>query len=133
VLGCLGIPSLLVADSDSHRRLDPGVVATAQQAEKQRKAIESNHRLLKSVGLDPQDWPNQGFHGDALLILDPNLEAMLEGDWPAWAEAQRALIDEEVGHAGKHALTYFRAADEAADTAPLVLINALRKAAEIVG
>lgn len=129
VLGSLEISAVVVADTDSNRRIADEGAASEKDREREQHAKRSNRRLLSTFGLPAADWPADGFQGDDdLVFIDPRLEDWLPAAWPEWETRRAELVADGSGHGGKHALTYFNAALDAANPPDALVETVVRLA-----
>jgi len=124
VLEELGIPAMIVVDSDQHleQRLSEAEARGDRDGVKSLQAsIQDaknwNRQLLKFFGASESDWPS-GWVSDQLFFVDPTLEEMLGDSWPEWIEAKNDLVGQGLGFNGKDGSTYQDACACAAGTAP---------------
>ncbi|MCG2796227.1 MAG: ATP-dependent endonuclease [Actinomycetia bacterium] len=136
ILDELGIPALVVVDSDRHL-LDKLDRAKEAGDEKQVEHLESaiadtiawNRRLLRFFGVQETDWPGGDF-GTNLTFCDPTLEIIVGEGWPQWVEMHDKLIKQGLGFGKKHSWTYhaasIRAEGDVCDFVDAVLEKARR-------
>lgn len=135
ILDSIGIPTYVVADTDSH--LIEEHEAESDVAKKEQKAnnlelMKRDHRsLLRFFGETEQDWP-EGVQTDRLTMIAGTLEIMLCSDWPQWTATRDELISGGSGFSGKDSATYQQACMQAATDPPTVVREVLRRTRKLV-
>lgn len=122
VLSALGIQTLIIADNDEDKRSTDLAKATEKDQQRHASAVSSNHRLLRSVGEQAEDWPS-GLYSGRVLFLRPCLEDFLAREWPEWEAKRVELVASGEGFEGKHAMTYTNATLDSDGTPPLDLLR----------
>lgn len=131
ILSELGIPTLLVFDSDSGQA-DRMRANGNDRADKQDETTRNDNRaLLRYLGLPEQDYP-AGLLAPNLYVCEDDLERVIECEWASWEVSRRAIIDGGRGIDEKNAATYALAAKEAADGPGQKLLEVMSAARMLV-
>ncbi|WP_035747993.1 AAA family ATPase [Glycomyces sp. NRRL B-16210] len=106
LLRALGIPALIVFDTDGARLGGDGVLAAPNGA-----ASGQTLRLLQYFGVPETDFAiGEGAPG--LYALEGKLETALDRDWPKWEHTRATVVREGRGASGKDFIAYEIAARE---------------------
>jgi len=128
ILSALGIPTYALFDGDSgfEARARARGRSDAKVAEERNNHVTTNRRLLRYFGLPEADFPGAQV-GDAVAILEDQLETLLMSDWPEWKEACDHLESTTGVASPKNHQAYRAATLSAAGAVPQILLDIIER------